>query len=115
MEDPASFILLAETHGRDVGYAFVLAKPGPDDSWVTGPQMAELETLSVAPEYRGQGLGTLLLDRVDQELAQLGIDDLFIGTLAANTGAQRFYQRRGLRPVMTYYARFAVDAPNERT
>ncbi|MGW6399820.1 hypothetical protein [Streptomyces sp. NPDC055134] len=39
----------------------------------------------------------------------MGVTDPLIGTPAANTGAQRFYERRGLRPVLVYYARFAAD------
>jgi len=104
-----SFVLLAERDGRPVGYAFVQIEEGPDDTWVTGTRIAELQTLSVAPAERGNGIGTLLLDLVDAELDRLGVHDLLIGTLAANSGAQRLYERRGLRPVLVHYARFAAD------
>jgi ribosomal protein S18 acetylase RimI-like enzyme len=93
-----------------VGYALVTVRPGPDDTWVSGGRLAELETLSVDPEERGQGIGTRLLDAVDAELARLGIGDLFIAALVGNEGALRLYERRGLRPVMTYLARFAADS-----
>ncbi|MEV6810269.1 GNAT family N-acetyltransferase [Streptomyces sp. NPDC051132] len=109
-----SFVLVAERHGRAVGYAFVEIRPGPDDTWVTGPRVAELQTLSVAPAARGQGIGTLLLDAVDEELERLGVGDLFVAALAANTGARRLYERRGLRPVLTCYARFCADRPEPR-
>lgn len=108
IQQPDSFILLAEDHSSDVGYALVVVKPGPDDSWITAERIAELDTQSVAPARRGHGIGSILLDRVDRELEVLGIGDLFIGTLSANVSAQRGYERRGLRPVMTYYARFAA-------
>ncbi|WP_167828901.1 GNAT family N-acetyltransferase [Streptomyces sp. MZ04] len=104
-----SFVLLAELNGRAVGYALVEIQPGPDDTWVTGSRIAELQTLSVAPAERGNGIGTLLLDRVDAELDGLGVGDLLVGTLAANSGAQRLYERRGLRPVLVHYARFTAD------
>lgn len=63
---------------------------------------------AIAPEERGQGIGTRLLDAVDTELERLGIGDLFIAALVGNEGAVRLYERRGLRPVMTYLARFAA-------
>ncbi|WP_214411027.1 GNAT family N-acetyltransferase [Sphaerisporangium fuscum] len=107
--EEGSFILLAERGSRAVGYAFVEIQSGPDDTWVTGSRVAELQTLSVAPADRGNGIGTLLLDEVDDELKRLGIGDLLIGTLAANSGAQRLYERRGLRPVLVHYARFSAD------
>ena len=110
LASPGSFVLVAERGNSVVGYALVAVRPGPDDTWVSGDRLAELETLSVAPEERGQGVGTRLLDAVDAELARLGIGDLFIAALVGNEGAIRLYERRGLRPVMTYLARFAADS-----
>ncbi|MFF2503720.1 GNAT family N-acetyltransferase [Streptomyces sp. NPDC058067] len=107
--DEGSFVLLAERDGHLVGYAFVQMEEGPDDTWVTGSRIAELQTLSVLPSERGAGIGTLLLDRVDAELDRLGVADLLIGTLAANEGARRLYERRGLRPAFVHYARFGAD------
>lgn len=117
---PGGFILLAEKlteRGEElVGYALVQVRPGPDDTWVTGSRMAELQTLSVSPETRGQGVGTMLLDRVDAELDAAGIGDLFIAALHGNDDAIRLYQRRGLRPVAIHLARFAADrAPGQQT
>ncbi|MEV6697330.1 GNAT family N-acetyltransferase [Streptomyces sp. NPDC051453] len=94
---------------RGASQAFVQIEEGPDDTWVTGDRIAELQTLAVLPAERGHGIGTLLLDLVDAELDRMGVADLLIGTLAANTGAQRLYERRGLRPVLVYYARFGAD------
>ncbi|MEU4241522.1 GNAT family N-acetyltransferase [Actinoplanes sp. NPDC026619] len=114
MASPGSFILLAERERDLVGYALVHVHAGPDDTWVTGDRMAELETISVSPAARGQGIGTLLLDRVDAELAAEGINDLFIAALTGNDAAIRLYERRGLRPVMVHLARFAADQPGDQ-
>lgn len=106
LAEDGSFVLLAEANGgQPVGYALVRIKEGPDDTWVTGARIAELESISVLPERRGEGIGTLLLDAVDAELDALGIGDLFIGALAANTSALRLYEKRGLRPMLVYMAR----------
>jgi ribosomal protein S18 acetylase RimI-like enzyme len=51
----------------------------------------------------------MLLDAVDARLAELGIGDVFIAVLTGNADALRFYERRGLRPVMTHLARFAAE------
>lgn len=112
--EEGSFILLAERHGQAVGYAFVEIKAGPDDTWVTGTRIAELQSLSVASTERGNGIGTLLLDEVDAELNRLDIGDLLIGTLAANTGARRLYERRGLKPALMHYARFSAGGERPR-
>jgi len=105
-----SFVLLAERGGEAVGYALVEILPGPDDTWVSGSRMADVQTLTVAPTERGRGIGTLLLNTVDARLAEIGIRDIFIGVLVGNDDALRFYQRRGLRPVITHMARFQADS-----
>jgi ribosomal protein S18 acetylase RimI-like enzyme len=40
------------------------------------------------------------MDAVDEELSELGVDDLWVSVVAANEGALRFYERRGLRTYM---------------
>jgi ribosomal protein S18 acetylase RimI-like enzyme len=103
---PDSFAITARKNGVLVGYAVVVVHAGPDDTWVTGDRIAEVESLCVAVQERGSGLGTALLDFVDVELAALGVRDLQIGVVAANARAIRFYERRGLRPRLTIMSRF---------
>jgi ribosomal protein S18 acetylase RimI-like enzyme len=106
-----SFVLLAERADALLAYAMVAITPVEetwvDDTWRTGPLVAEIETLSVAPEARGQGLGGALLDRIDAELADAGIPDVVVGAFAANAGALALYERRGFRPTWNYLSRFA--------
>jgi ribosomal protein S18 acetylase RimI-like enzyme len=92
-----------------VGYAFVRLEQGADDTFPIGERYAELYSLSVAPEWRGQGLGTRLLDFVDAELASRGIRDLIVSVMLGNTDAQRLYERRGLRPAEIVLYRFGSD------
>jgi GNAT superfamily N-acetyltransferase len=105
LAEPGAFALLASRDGQDVGYCVVHVHPGPDDTWVTG-DVAEVESLAVAAEERGSGIGTQLLDRVDAELAAAGIADLQITVVAANADALRFYERRGLRPRIVMLSNF---------
>jgi ribosomal protein S18 acetylase RimI-like enzyme len=110
-----SFLLLAEPAGADAGallaYAMVAITPVEetwlDDTWRTGPLIAEIETLSVAPEARGRGLGSALLDRIDAELDAAGVADVVVGAFAANERALRLYERRGFRPTWNYLSRLA--------
>jgi ribosomal protein S18 acetylase RimI-like enzyme len=53
----------------------------------------------VAPEARGGGVGTALMDVLDERLDELGIAELSIGVMAGNEDAIRFYRKRGLVPV----------------
>jgi ribosomal protein S18 acetylase RimI-like enzyme len=106
-----SFVLLAERGEALLGYAMVAITPVADtwvdDTWRAGPLIAEIETLSVAPTARRQGIGSTLLDRIDAELAEAGVHDMVVGAFAANTGALALYERRGFRPTWNYLSRFA--------
>jgi ribosomal protein S18 acetylase RimI-like enzyme len=103
-----AFLALARNRNKVVGYAFVLLEEGSDDTFQLGERFAELYSLSVAPESRRQGVGTMLLDFVDGELASRGIRGLRVAVMVGNAGAQRLYERRGLQPAETILYRFAA-------
>jgi ribosomal protein S18 acetylase RimI-like enzyme len=110
LSDPRSFVLLALEAGRTIGYALVrVFESGADlrDAWVVPEVIAELETLVVRREARGAGLGNRLLDEVDAELARLGVDELQVGLIPGNDGAQRLYEARGFHPRWLVLARRA--------
>jgi ribosomal protein S18 acetylase RimI-like enzyme len=64
--------------------------------------------LVVAPAARDEGLGSTLLDEVDERLAAAGIHDQVIGAISPNEGAIRLYRRRGFRPAWLRLTRFAA-------
>ncbi len=92
-----AFVLVARAAGRTVGYAFVVIE-GPDPVWYTGESHAVLAALSVEPGVRGTGVGSALLDAVDEELARRGVEDVEIGVDTGNHTAARLYESRGYRP-----------------
>lgn len=69
-----------------------------EDTWRIGNRVGEIESLSVLPSYRGTGLGSELLERLEAHLHELGVEDMILGALAGNTDAIRLYQRRGYQP-----------------
>jgi GNAT superfamily N-acetyltransferase len=54
-----------------------------------------LSSLFVATDYRGQGVGTRLIDRVRSEAAQRGFDRLYLWT----PDQEAFYAKRGWRVI----------------
>ncbi len=103
LAEPDSFTLVAERTNRRIGYAFVTVGLG-HASWRSGDRIAELETLSVLPEERNRGVGTMLVDAVEQRLRAAGIHDLQITSAITNADSHRFYERRGLTPAfVTFY------------
>jgi len=105
------FAVLAEEDGALVGYAMVAIKTSTetelDDTWRSGERVAEIETLVVLPEARGGGVGSALLDAVDDELAAIGVGDVLIAAFVTNTEAIRLYERRGFRPASLHMIRLA--------
>jgi pimeloyl-ACP methyl ester carboxylesterase/ribosomal protein S18 acetylase RimI-like enzyme len=101
--DPETFVLGAEIGDRLLGYAFVTVGSGYS-SWNGGERQAQLETLSVAPESRGHGIGERLLAAVRERLAAKGIKRLALGALCANVRAHRFYERHGFHRTEILFA-----------
>lgn len=108
---PDSLLLIATADGQPIGYGLTHVIPVADswieDTWVTGERIGEIESLSVLPGYRGTGLGSQLLDRLEAHLHGLGVDDLILGALAGNDHAIRLYERRGYRPTWLYLSKLA--------
>ncbi len=97
LADSETFFVIAESAGRPVGYAFVTVGPGYA-SWATGERAAELETLSVLPDQRGDGVGAALVEAVWSRLEGIGVDEMAITTTRTNVDAHRFYERQGFEP-----------------
>jgi N-acetyltransferase len=105
LRDPDAFFVVAEVGGEAIGYAFVTVGP-PYASWEAGERLAELETLSVLAERRGEGVGVALIDAVWKRLAEVGVEDMQITTTVTNVDARRFYERHGFsRRFAVYYGK----------
>ena len=108
-------LLLARDGERLVGYGLAYAMPAADgwltDTWATGDRVGEIESLGVLPEYRGRGLGTRLLERLQDRLSEQGVADLVLGLLPGNTDALRLYERLGYRPTWLYLSRLEGRPP----
>ncbi|HKV20426.1 MAG TPA: GNAT family N-acetyltransferase [Mycobacterium sp.] len=108
---PDTLLLLAFVDDEPIGYGLTHVMPVAgswlEDTWRTGDRVGEIESLSVLPAYRGTGLGSELLDRLETHLHELGVDDLILGALAGNDDAIRLYERRGYRPTWLYLSKLA--------
>jgi ribosomal protein S18 acetylase RimI-like enzyme len=102
-------LLLGLDGDRLAGYALGYTQPATGtwlaDTWVTGEKIAEVESLSVLPEFRGRGLGSALLEELHERLRRLGATDLVLGALAGNADAIRLYRRHGYQPTWLYLSR----------
>ena len=110
-DKPDTLLLLARDGDELIGYALAHVLPVGEtwvpDTWRTGARIAEIESLAVTAERRGEGIRSALMDAVERELAARGLDDVILGVLPGNADAIRLYERRGFRPTWMYMSRFA--------
>lgn len=82
---------VAEDAGRVVGFVVYSVRGTFDHS-------GYVRAIGVAEEAQGQGVGGRLMDAVEEEIFRQG-PNVFLLVAAFNAGAQRFYERRGYRPI----------------
>ena len=94
--------LVAEVAGEIVGYAGLMCiEP-----------IADVQTIAVAPEREGQGIGSLMLTRLIEEAARRKAKDVLLEVRADNPRAQRLYQWFGFEQIhrRPRYYRDGADA-----
>jgi ribosomal protein S18 acetylase RimI-like enzyme len=112
LDEPDMVVLVAEKDGGVIGYAYA-AVEGYDYKSLRGPA-GVLHDLIVHPEYRGRGVGRLLLDAALSYLQSRGAPRVVLSTAERNTSAQRIFERMGFRRTMVEMTREldgAYDAP----
>jgi ribosomal protein S18 acetylase RimI-like enzyme len=91
-------VLVAESEGKVVGYTFAGVE-GFDYMALRGPAGA-LYDIVVDPEYRGRGIGRMLLDATTSALKARGEPRVLLSTAEQNETAQRLFARAGFRRTM---------------
>lgn len=116
LAEDRGFLLGAFAGDALVGYAAVRLSSGPDDTFPIGDRAAEIYSLVVAPDARGRGVGSRLLDAVDERLAAFGIAATSVAAMVENAEAIRLYQRRGFAPreIVLWRFRTGSDDSGER-
>jgi len=80
-----------------LGYAVLLPNP-VGATWELGDRVGEIESLAVAPEARGKGIGTALLGAARERFREQGIEWWSVAVVEANEGAVKMYERAGFGP-----------------
>jgi ribosomal-protein-alanine N-acetyltransferase len=86
VQRPQAATWIAEEAGRMAGFAIVV--------WTLGKSemTAYLETIEVAPEARGQGVGRALLGHIEESARLAGSALIWLHVEAGNAGAIRLYE-----------------------
>ena len=85
--EPGTLMLVAEDASGDIaGFAVTYLEDEPEP-W--------LESLHVLQEFRGSGIGTLLMRRTAERVIARGHNTMRLGVISGNVAAARFYERLG--------------------
>jgi ribosomal protein S18 acetylase RimI-like enzyme len=84
-----------EPDGPPIGYAMI-SVGDESDGWEGA--IGQVESLSVAAEWRGRGVGGALLDAAERALAAAGIPAILISVIEPNERARQLYEDRGMTP-----------------
>lgn len=89
LDNSHSCLLAAECDGRICGYAVMYCVL----------ETAELPKICVAPEYRRQGIGAAMLERLSQRAAAGGCTGLSLEVRQSNLAARALYESQGFENV----------------
>ena len=87
--------LIAWSNGTPLGHALLRLSPL---GRLPHPHVADaphVEDLLVADAHRSHGVGTRLLDELEQEALRRGYDRISLAVGVGNDGARRLYERQG--------------------
>jgi ribosomal protein S18 acetylase RimI-like enzyme len=107
LEDPDKSVIVAEVNGDVVGYAYA-AIEGYDYMALRGPS-GVLHDIIVDPEYRGRGVGRLLLATALEFFRSRGVPRVVLSTAERNEAAQRLFASMGFRRTMLEMTRELDD------
>lgn len=87
-------LLVAESDGALLG-TVTYVRPGTPLAEIGGPDEAEVRTLAVSPDARGQGVGRLLSDECVRLARAEGCGAVVLSSRPSMAAAHRLYERMG--------------------
>lgn len=98
LEKPDVAVLVADENGDVIGYAYAAAE-GYDYMSLRGPA-GVVHDIFVDPEFRGRGVGRLLLEAALAFLKERGVPRVVLTTAEGNDAARRLFAHAGFRRTM---------------
>jgi ribosomal protein S18 acetylase RimI-like enzyme len=100
--DGRGVLYVALDGDKEIGFsvAFLLKKSREEDSLGIIPaQSGRIEELYIAPEYRGKGIASALMQKMEIFLKEKGCDYILVGVKAYNQNAHELYKHLGYKDV----------------
>ncbi len=78
-----------------VGYALVCERVREENAFRYASRSLVVDQMAVPNRFRGQGIGTLLMNRIRAEAARRGVHRVELSVYSDNDAARRFYEAQG--------------------
>ncbi|MGB0929367.1 MAG: GNAT family N-acetyltransferase [Chitinophagales bacterium] len=102
LNDKSCIFLVAVEDGVDtiLGYLIALKKSIPDYPILIPRQYILVDNMCVHENVRQQGIGSLLLQKIEEEAIIAGCSSIKLNVYNFNEGAKKLYINRGFEPMM---------------
>lgn len=98
IEDENARVLVAESDNQVVGTLYATIEKEEDDAVTHGYHRISIDEVSVCPDYRSKGIGSLLMKEIENWARENKICDLTTLVYAFNEKAINFYENNGYAP-----------------
>ncbi|MDZ7798247.1 MAG: GNAT family N-acetyltransferase [Patescibacteria group bacterium] len=95
IEDENGIFFLAKDNTKIVGYLTAFEEKSPDRSMLKLRKYIQIDDLSVRSDYRKKGIGTLLMDKLEELAKKNKIYEVELNVWCFNKGAIKFYENKG--------------------
>ena len=97
---------LQEKYGAPEGSIYILTADGTDIGCIAlrkiDDAVCEVKRVFLQMDYRGKGLGKMMMERVIEDARRAGYREMVLDTLPIMTGACGLYDRMGFVPTEKY-------------
>jgi ribosomal protein S18 acetylase RimI-like enzyme len=100
MSDPSQHVLIADSEERSQVALIWLCNREP--FWRFKSQLTWIYNLYVVPEFRGRGIGRMLLQEAENWTKKEGLDTIALHVIEWNTAARNLYEAQGYELVSTH-------------
>lgn len=97
-DDSRPVFVAADEDDRALGYVFCIFRQHLDDNLLTDVKTLYIDDLCVQERLRGQHIGRALYDFALAFARENGCHNLTLNVWALNPGAQKFYEKCGMKP-----------------
>ena len=95
LDDPMTYIYIAEQNGKACGYVLCKLVERPENPFTFAMRYLLIDQISVRSAEQGKGIGAALLKQADILAKELNVSRIQLDSWGFNTDAHRFFEKMG--------------------